>query len=129
MMDGGIPCAATNPYNFVWSRSFYLTQMEQAQRALNLQSQTPTNALLSALGEAIGNNAAHEIAHQLNNVPSALRNGLVVLGLDDGSVDTYNGAVCTDPSVFTGVSADGKTPFHWGSDSDQSLQHILGKRN
>jgi hypothetical protein len=84
--------------------------------------------MLEDLGEAIGNNAAHEIAHQLVNRLST--SGLIVngMGLDDGSIDTYNGGNCNDPSVFTGVSADGQTAIHWGSAADTSLANILGRR-
>jgi hypothetical protein len=85
--------------------------------------------MLQELGEAIGNNAAHEIAHQLVNRWSASGKVIGGMGLHDGSVDTYNGASCNDPSVFTGVSTDGKTPIHWGSDADASLTNILGKKN
>jgi hypothetical protein len=128
-VNGDVPCGDTNPFNGSLSRMYYLVNMETLQWALNLQTAQPTDRMLQELGEAIGNNAAHEIAHQLVNRWSPSGKVVGGMGLHDGSVDTFNGSGCKDPSVFTGVSTDGKTPIHWGSNADTSLTNILGKKN
>jgi hypothetical protein len=122
--SGKIPCASTNPISTTLSRAFYLVNMEQAQFALNLQSASPTQALVQSIGEGIGNNAAHEIAHQVDQSAS----GNAIAGLDDSSLDTYNGGVCngdTNPGIFTGVASDGTTPIHWEPNAAKSLSNIL----
>ncbi len=123
----GPPCGITAIAGFSRSSTlYYIMHMEQAQWALNLQTATPTPSLLQSIGEGIGNNAAHEIAHQLKS-----RSGQLVAGMDDNSTDTYNSGGCSGakaPWVFTGVGTDGTTPIHWGTISDQSLTNILGKR-
>ncbi len=88
----------------------------------------PAN-LVEAVGEGVGNNAAHEIAHQLSN--TFLSSGKIIHGmdLDDSSHDTYNASDChgaTAPWVYTG--SDGTSPIHWESDADRSLLNILGIR-
>jgi hypothetical protein len=108
-----------------------LTNMEQAQWVLNVQSPQPSDSLLEATGEAIGNNAAHEIAHELSNAfPKKIVGGM---GLDDSSIDTYNSGSCDGsiaPWVYTGVGTDGQTPIHWESgNADTSLANILGRKN
>jgi hypothetical protein len=123
----GPPCGITAIAGFSESSTlYYIMHMEQAQWALNLQTATPTPSLLQSIGEGIGNNGAHEIAHQLKS-----RSGQLVAGMDDNSTDTYNSGGCNGrkaPWVFTGVGTDGTTPIHWGTSSDQSLTNILGKR-
>ena len=121
-----------DPFSYKLSRAYYLVNMEQAQWALNLQTAQPTQDLLQAIGEGVGNNAAHEIGHQLTTGFSASGEVVGGMGLDDGSVNTYNGANCAGgsaPWVFTGVGTDGQTPIHWGTNADQSLTNILGKKN
>src|SRR2546430_6887606 len=92
--------------------------MVQAQYAVNATNGTPTDALLQAIGEGIGNNAAHEIVHQLKN--RFLNTGKIVgagLWMDDNSTDTYSCISCggsITPRVYTGVGTDpNKTPIHW----------------
>ncbi|MGC2552667.1 MAG: hypothetical protein WA437_20565 [Candidatus Sulfotelmatobacter sp.] len=102
--------------------------MQQAQWALKLQSKIPTQSVLQAIGEGIGNNSAHEIAHQLTNAFSSSGKVIGGMGLDDNSVDTYNGGQCDGeaaPWVFTSVN--GQQPISWGSAAVQSLTNILGK--
>ena len=60
-----------------------VTVMVQAQYAVNATNGTPTDALPQAIGEGIGNNAAHEIVHQLKN--RFLNTGKIFL--EDGSTD------------------------------------------
>jgi hypothetical protein len=98
--------------------------MEQAQFALNLQTAQPPDSLLQAIGEGIGNNAAHEVAHQL--VTQNGNSGKIVagMGLHDGSTDTYNGGNCSDPAVFTGVQNG--VAIHWGNAAVQSLTNLFG---
>jgi len=84
--------------------------------------------LLLAIGEGIGNNAAHEIAHQLATAYRTSEKLISGMGLDDSSIDTYNGAECLGdkaPWVYTGIGTDG-VPIHWGTSADQSLTNILG---
>jgi hypothetical protein len=91
--------------------------MTQAQYALNLQTAAPPNqTVFQAIGAGIGNNAAHEIGHQLG-----------VAG-DDDSINTYNSGSCDGskaPWVFTSVGPDGKTPISWEGKSAESLQSIV----
>ena len=73
------------------SSVFYQSHMEQAQWAMPLVLRTlvdtqsaATNAwYMKAIGTGIGNTAAHEIAHQFL---------LDTSGMDDTSLNTYNGA-------------------------------------
>jgi outer membrane protein assembly factor BamB len=134
MENGANPCANTASTTAALSRAFYPTHMSQAQFALNIQtaSSTPTQAVLLAIGQGIGNNAAHEIAHQFSNYAHFTRKGYVVADLDDSSLDTYNGGTCDggkNPGIFTGVAADGVTKIHWETTAAQSLENILGKSN
>jgi len=87
-------CGTTNP--FVISNDsniYYQANMEQAQWALPLTLKTLADVqaalnnriLMMAIGTGIGNNAAHEIAHQFF---------LAKNGMDDTSQDTYNGQSC-----------------------------------
>jgi hypothetical protein len=68
-------CAETDGNNIAISRVYYPENMGQAQFALKQTNGTPTDSLLQAIGEGIGNNAAHEIGHQLRN--RFLRFGIV----------------------------------------------------
>ncbi len=106
--------------------------MAQAQYAVNATNGSPTDTLLQAIGEGIGNNAAHEIMHQLRN--RFLPSGKVVPGawMDDDSINTYNGESCDGskaPWVYTGVGPDGITAIHWEKDNaDVTLTNILGNK-
>ena len=100
--------------------------LDALQWALNYQMTQPTNTLLEQLGEGIGNNAAHEVAHQLVTTFGA--SGKIVNGmdLDNNSLGTYNGGSCQDPAVFTGIGADGKTPIYWDNNAATSLMNLFG---
>jgi len=132
-------CGLTAPLKQSWSWVFYVTNMTFAQIAINIQISNPTpaqlNQLAQAIGEGIGNNAAHEIAHEL--VTRYLASGKIVnvMDLDDQSLDTYNEGDCggsTSPWVYTGSGNDGvhpgQTPIHWSPNADQSLANIYGRR-
>ncbi len=127
-------CASTEGNNTAVSRLYYPGNMSQAQYAVNVTNGSPTGTLLQAIGEGIGNNAAHEIAHQLKN--RFLNSGKIVgagLWMDDNSLDTYNSASCDGSNaswVYTGVGTDAnKTPIHWEQgNADVSLTNILGNK-
>jgi len=117
--NGSVPCGDTNPLSTSKSEVYYLPNMEQAQFALNLQTATPPQNLVEAIGRGIGSVAAHEIGHQLR-----------LSAMDDSSVGTYNGAGCDggiDPATYTGKASDG-TPIHWGDTSLQSLKAFFGQK-
>ena len=76
--------------------------MEQSQWALTIMLQSSQDVqsalgnakLISAIGSGIGNNAAHELAHQFVLQRS---------GMDDSSTNTHNGFNCsgsTAPWVY-----------------------------
>jgi hypothetical protein len=124
-------CGGTNTGVSNWSAIWWNDNVQEAEFAVNSTNGNPTSSLLTAIGEGIGNNAAHEIAHQLVN--RFLASGSIISGidLDDNSTDTYNGGDCfgnTAPWVFTGVGAGG-TPIHWSNNAAQSLTNILSKKN
>ena len=117
-------CGDTSPYGFHISRIYYPSNMLGVQLALQLKVPVPTNAIISEIGEGIGNNAAHEIAHQLSN--RLLYNHQPFPGMDDITYGTYNGGSCKDPAVFTGIGADGKTPIYWETNTAAALAYVLG---
>jgi Glucodextranase, domain B/IPT/TIG domain/PQQ-like domain len=122
-------CGNTNPFSAQLSRVFYPEAMEEPQFALNIQTSQPSEVIVESIGEGIGNNGAHEIAHQL--VTRYITSGKIVggMGLDDNSIVTYNGKGCSgldQPWNYTGISADGKTGIHWGADAVTSLTNIYG---
>src|SRR5262249_17902800 len=108
------------------SRIYYPSNLDQLQWALNYQTAQPTDTMLEQLGEGIGNNAAHEIAHQLVTAFGASGKIVNLMDLDNDSLDTYNGGSCADPAVFTGIGADGKTPIHWDNNAATSLMNLFG---
>ena len=128
---GDMACGGIDTAKISWSRVFYPSNMMQAQHAINITTSTPTpdqlNTLLQSIGEGIGNNAAHELGHQLVNRFAASTKVVGGMGMDDQTADTYNGGACTDPAVFTGIGTDG-TPIHWEANAKQSLTNILGTR-
>jgi hypothetical protein len=104
------------------SEVFYLASMERAQWALPIllnTAQDVQNALgradlMKAIGAGVGNNAAHELAHQFLLSSS---------GMDDTSKNTYNGRDCdgdTAPWVY-GIGAIG-----WETVTNGVLQKALG---
>jgi hypothetical protein len=107
--------------------------MSAAQYAVNATNGSPTDTLLQAIGAGIGNNAAHEIAHQLKTKFSRFPGKVIGgMGMDDKWIDTYNGSGCDgskQPWVYTGFGTDAnKTPIHWENVADQSLTNILGRK-
>lgn len=69
---------------------------------------------MSAIGSGIGNNAAHELAHQFLLSHS---------GMDDTSTGTYNGRECDGdeaPWVY------GLAPIVWGDATANALRIKLG---
>jgi len=124
---GGVSCGLSKQFKGSHdSNVYYLANMEQAQWAppivLNTSQDVQRAAkrvdLMNAIGTGIGNNAAHEIAHQFL---------LDEHGMDDSSLNTYNGQGCDgldEPWVYTGVGTDG-APIHWENVTDQGLQDAL----
>lgn len=118
-------CADTNQFVYKWSRVYYLRHMEEAQFALypSARPATPSQPLVQAIGEGIGNDAAHEIGHQFSD------GGQFVADMDDDSVDTYQSHQCLGPSapwIYTGVGTDPqKTPIHWDNNAKASWSKFL----
>jgi len=103
------------------SKIYYVQNMNQAQWALPIKMYNSTDVrngatrfdLMDAIGTGIGNNAAHEIAHQflVSNY-----------GLDDSSTYTYNGQGCIgdkSPWVYTG------SEIHWENVTKEALRKRL----
>ena len=101
---------------------YYRATMEQAQRALKLNLQTvqdlqgtlTSNSLFKTIGTGIGNNAAHELAHQFL---SNLRH------MDDDSVNTYNGGSCMGDSAPWNY---GLETISWEDATAKALESRLG---
>ena len=113
------------------SQVYYQKHVTEAQDAVGDDQGEPTTQLLGAIGEGIGNSAAHEVGHQLVNQYSF--SGKIVNGmdLDDSSIGTYNGASCSgvdNPAVYTGYGSGG-TPIHWSGNANKSLINVFGERN
>jgi hypothetical protein len=116
--DCGVSTGQVPSYD---SKVYYRAHMEYAQWALpiiittsaGVQGALSNSALMKAIGVGIGNDAAHEIAHQF------LSSGY---GMDDNSLNTYNGADCK------GASARwiyGFGPIQWGNVTDNALKNSL----
>jgi hypothetical protein len=123
-------CGGTASLSFSASVVYYPVNSTEAQYALNETAGNPTPELLAALGQGIGNNAAHEIAHELVNAGSTSGKIVNLMDLDDSSQDTYNGADCSGsnaPWVYTGTS--GGVPIHWEKDAATSLSNVFGPKN
>jgi len=69
---------------------------------------------MTAIGAGIGNNAAHEVAHQILLAHS---------GMDDSSTSTYNGADCNGDSApwVYGIGS-----IHWEEVTGNALRNALG---
>jgi hypothetical protein len=140
----GQSCGSTN-INValpVDSEVWYECNMEEAQVALqvvinNAQDESTALArqdLIQAIGRGIGNNAAHEIAHQFLIKCCSMD---VTTSQDPNSAATYNNGdadgdpspqvVDSDPAPYTGYGKDGKTPIHWESTTQNALAKCLGK--
>jgi hypothetical protein len=116
-------CGLTTPsYAANDSNIYYQANMEQAQWALPIvlnTAQDVQNALgradlMKAIGTGIGNNAAHEIAHQFL---------LELYGMDDNSKNTYNGQGCNGA---TASWTYGIGSIQWESVTANALKNALG---
>ncbi len=140
----GPSCGSTNinTVNPVDSEMWYECNMEPAQWALgitinNAQDESAAlnrSDLIQAIGRGIGNNAAHEIAHQFlieccsmdamnsadPNAPGTYNNGS-----SDGDANPQ--VVNSDPSPWTGFWKDGTTPIHWENTTQAALDACLMK--
>jgi hypothetical protein len=131
--SGSIPCADTFSGSHV-SAVYYLVNMEEAQHASSLSPNFPPvtpedlkyfGTLIRAIGTGIGNNTAHEFAHQLN-----------IKGMDQHTdSDAYDFFSCVgypdstngSPALYTGIGKDGKTLIHWGKIASEDLNKVLLK--
>jgi hypothetical protein len=119
------PCGKTDNLPGVrFSKVFYMEAAGQAQwalpialyTALDVQNALNRADLIKAIGAGIGNNAAHELAHQFL---------LASYGMDDASTNTYNSAQCegdSAPWVY------GLAPIHWGTSTAEALKIKLDAR-
>ena len=113
--------------------------MAQAQIALKVvinNSADEANALkrqdlIRDIGRGIGNNAAHEIAHQflgsccsIDALTSNDPNAAATYNNGEASGDPNPDIVNSDPAPFTGFGKDG-IPIHWESTTQQALQACL----
>jgi hypothetical protein len=123
----GLPPCGLTVYPRNASTVWYPCNLSQAQWALNLQatnlSQSTGSAsflnLLQAVGEGIGNNAAHEIAHQfLSDSSSCLMND------NPSLVGVYNGGSAKDPAIYTGIGSNG-VPIHWSEQTAFCLAQMI----
>lgn len=136
----GPTCGFTNPNQTVNSTIVYECNMEEAQNALqveisNVQDEAAALArqdLIQAIGRGIGNNAAHEIAHQFLLGCCSMD---ALSSQDSNAAGTYNSGdangspdpqiLNSDPSPYTGYAKDGKTEIHWESTTKQALTKCL----
>jgi hypothetical protein len=139
----GPSCGSTN-INVVHptdSEVWYECNMEQAQWALGIiinNAQDEANALtrqdlIRAIGRGVGNNAAHEIAHQFLIKCCSMD---VLISDDPGSAGTYNNGsadgdanpqvINSDPAPYTGYGKSGK-PIFWEDATKKALGNCLGK--
>ena len=105
------------------STVWYVRNMEMAQWALPITIMTAPQLqqallrvdLMKAIGTGIGNNAAHEIAHQFFK-------DKIAAALDDNSSNTYNGAECFGdkaPWVY-GIGS-----IRWGDTTANQWKKVL----
>jgi N-acetylneuraminic acid mutarotase len=141
-------CGATNlnvsPINT--SDVYYECNMEQAQAALQIvinNAQDEANALtrqdlIQAIGRGIGNNAAHEIAHQflakccsMDALTSADPNSAATYNNGDANGSPDPQVTNSDPAPYTGYGKDKTTRIHWEHTTLQALDVCLnnGWRN
>jgi hypothetical protein len=131
--DLNFPNTSTIPYE---------CNMEQAQIALqisipNAQAEAAAMgnlSLIQAIGRGIGNNAAHEIAHQflgeccsMDVLTSADPNAATTYNNGDGSGDPSPTNTDSDPSPYTGYGKNGTTAIHWENTTQRALQACLSK--
>jgi len=107
----GLSCGLT-AYPRNASTVWYPCNLTEAQFALNLEDTnlsqntgSPSFAsLLKAIGEGIGNTAAHEIGHQFLDNLCGMNDNPNLLGVyNGGSADAGN-----DPSMYTGIGPNGQ---------------------
>jgi hypothetical protein len=140
--DQGPSCGSTNinVQHPTDSEVWYECNMEQAQWALSIainNTQDENNALnrkdlIQAIGRGIGNNAAHEIAHQFLILCCSMD---AHIKDDPHAAGTYNNGsangdadpdvVNSDPSPYTGYWKDGKTAIKWESTTQAALDKCL----
>jgi len=139
----GWSCGDTNIIPAVPKESIvgYDCTMGQAQWALQVvinNAQDEVNALkrqdlIQAIGRGIGNNAAHEFAHQFLSKCCGMD---VLISQDPGVAGTYNNGsqygdpdpndINSDPAPYTGYGKNGKAIF-WQDITKQALGSCLGK--
>lgn len=123
------------------SEVWYECNMKEAQAALqvvinNAQDEAVAlgrQDLIEAIGRGIGNNAAHEIAHQFLIRCCSMD---VLTSKDPNAAATYNNGdsdgtpnpqvADSDPAPYTGFGKDGKTSIHWESTTKDALTKCLG---
>ena len=140
----GDSCGTTNVSGAhpVDSEIWYECNMETAQEALhvtinNAQDESVAltrNDLIQSIGRGIGNNGAHEIAHQLLILCCSME---VLISADPNAAGTYNNGdadgdpnpqtVNSDPSPYTGFWKDGTTAIHWEDSTRAALDKCLMK--
>jgi hypothetical protein len=129
-------CGGTNPNNTVQHQVDYVSNMSEAQAALqvtitNLQNEQAVLAsdtsLFQAIGRGIGTTAAHEIAHQFLilccDMDANPRTDLNARG-------TFNATGCNglaDPSPWTGYWPSPKIDLHWEAPTLNALGQCFGK--
>jgi hypothetical protein len=138
----GATCGSTN-INVQQPRDsevWYECNMEQAQVALQVvvtNAQDESTALkrqdlIQAIGRGIGNNAAHEIAHQFLILCCSMD---ALISNDPGAAGTYNNGeadgdpnpkiINSDPAPYTGFGKSGKAIF-WEDATKTGLGKCLG---
>jgi hypothetical protein len=114
--------------------------MEQAQVALQVVINSASDEatalarpdLIQDIGRGIGNNSAHEIAHQFLVSCCGMD---VHTSIDPNSAATYNNGDAdgdpspavpdSDPAPYTGYGKDKKTPIHWEDNTKRALNACL----
>jgi hypothetical protein len=125
----------TSQYDPTIHQVDYINNMEQGQWAYNVvinNAQDESKVLqqrtdyIQAIGRAIGNTAAHEMAHQflfkccdMDANPEDDPNAR-------GTYNTGAASPITDPSFWTGYWPDPVIYLHWESPALNALGHCLG---
>jgi hypothetical protein len=125
----GLACGLTTyPRNA--STAWYSCNLTEAQFALNLDNtnlsqntgSTSFASLMKAVGEGIGNTAAHEIGHQFldDSLPCGMNDDPNLKGVyNGGSADAGD-----DPSMYTGVGPNGQ-PLSWSPTTAFCLAQMI----
>jgi hypothetical protein len=124
------------------SRISYECNMEEAQNALQVVINNPQDEaralrrqdLIQAIGRGIGNNAAHEIAHQflgeccsMDVMTSKDANSAATYNNGDADGDPHPQVVNSDPAPYTGYGKDNATPIHWEDTTQQALNKCISQ--